>query len=68
MQVMTLADRLLAGTARFEDRPNAQINSSNSDIPTHLKRTADGIILIPQPSDDPNDPLVRGKAAESSAR
>ena len=26
------------------------------------KRSADGIILIPQPSDDPDDPLVRSRS------
>ena len=42
------------GTARLEDINAAErhVNVSN------LKHTADGIILVPQPSNSPNDPLV----------
>ncbi|KAL9111907.1 MAG: hypothetical protein Q9227_003757 [Pyrenula ochraceoflavens] len=30
---------------------------SQGDQETHLKKTKDGIVLVPQPSDDPRDPL-----------
>nr|POE56283.1 protein hol1 [Quercus suber] len=41
------------GTATLEDEKTI------SHISDNLKRTADGIIFVPQPSNDPNDPMVR---------
>lgn len=46
------------GTTRYFDKPQEAGRESDS----HLKRDTSGsvpIILVPQPSDDPNDPLVR---------
>lgn len=45
------------GTARLEDL-DSQGNITVAQDHANLKRTREGIILIPQPSDDPNDPLV----------
>jgi hypothetical protein len=39
----------------------AQRNAELLESGRHLKRTKDGKkVLIPQPTDDPNDPLVSG--------
>ena len=53
-----LADKHLIdvpGTARLEDIQAAehQVNVSS------LKHSKDGIILVPQPTNSPNDPLVQ---------
>lgn len=43
--------------------PNKVIDSELVDDKEEgvtLKMTSDGIPLVPQPSDDPNDPLVSG--------
>ncbi|KDQ52945.1 hypothetical protein JAAARDRAFT_61535 [Jaapia argillacea MUCL 33604] len=42
------------GTCLLDDLHAAHHAEPSS---THLKRTKDGIILVPQPSDSPNDPL-----------
>ena len=52
----------------MEDKREVDVHESSSEgvdeggqlneIP-NAKRSSDGIILIPQPSDDPDDPLVR---------
>lgn len=59
----------------MEDKRELQVNESGSEALTdeagHLneipnaKRSADGIILIPQPSDDPDDPLVSSTTADN---
>lgn len=50
----------LQGTATLEDfDPAAELRGARN-----VKRDKDGIILVPQPSDDPKDPLV-GRAANS---
>ncbi|EHA52799.1 hypothetical protein MGG_05085 [Pyricularia oryzae 70-15] len=43
------------GTTRHYDDPNRPTRVGEGA--TTLKTTEDGIILVPQPSDDPNDPL-----------
>ncbi|TLD17908.1 uncharacterized protein PgNI_01212 [Pyricularia grisea] len=43
------------GTTRHYDDPNRPTRVEEGT--TTLKTTEDGIILVPQPSDDPNDPL-----------
>lgn len=48
--------RDVPGTARLEDFDHGHVTIHKETA--NLKRTKDGIILIPQPSDDPNDPLV----------
>lgn len=46
------------GTTRYFDDPeHVQYARSNAGLARALKTTDDGIILVPQPSDDPNDPL-----------
>lgn len=52
-----LTDRC-SGTSRYFDDPehNQQLNAGDNVAP-YVKTTSDGIILVPQPSDDPNDPL-----------
>jgi len=54
----TLADPVLRiGTATLEDLdPVASLARGNDT--SRLKRTKKGVILVPQPSDDPKDPLV----------
>nr|POF01267.1 protein hol1 [Quercus suber] len=44
--------RRVPGTATLEDE------KTFAHISDNLKRTADGIIFVPQPSDDPNDPMI----------
>jgi hypothetical protein len=46
-------EKLETGVSHSEDSGNPQ--------PAHhaLKTSKDGLILVPQPTDDPNDPLVR---------
>lgn len=46
---------VLSGTTRHYDDPNRPTRVGEGA--TTLKTTEDGIILVPQPSDDPNDPL-----------
>ena len=43
------------GTATLEDFDQL----AGAPRGEHVKRSKDGTILVPQPSDDPNDPLVR---------
>jgi hypothetical protein len=48
--------------------PNEVMDSApvdDKDEGVTLKMTSDGIPLVPQPSDDPNDPLVSGSACDS---
>lgn len=45
------------GTTRYFDDPEHNVVTSNRSVNGHMKTTPDGIILVPQPSDDPNDPL-----------
>lgn len=54
----TLADPVLRiGTATLEDLdPVASLARGNDT--SRLKRSKKGVILVPQPSDDPKDPLV----------
>jgi hypothetical protein len=40
------------------DTPIDEAGDLNGINDANAKRSADGIILIPQPSDDPDDPLV----------
>jgi hypothetical protein len=58
----------------MEDKREIHVHESGSEaqndeagqlneIP-NAKRSADGIILIPQPSDDPDDPLVSYKTTD----
>ena len=52
----------------MEDKRELHVHESGSETPNdeagqlneipNAKRSADGIVLIPQPSDDPDDPLV----------
>lgn len=35
------------------------VSSGDREADTRIKTTAQGIPLVPQPSDDPEDPLVR---------
>lgn len=45
---------LFTGTATLEDLSEWTSGAPRSD---NVKHSSDGIILVPQPSDDPNDPL-----------
>lgn len=49
------------GTALFSDDPNAMAQSLYAGMDVHQLKHGRGrnahIILVPQPSDDPNDPL-----------
>ena len=49
------------GTVLFSDDPNAAAQSVYAGIDVHQLKHGSGrnahIILVPQPSDDPNDPL-----------
>ena len=40
------------------DNMSANLSGSEKNETTVLKTTKDGIPLVPQPSDDPEDPLV----------
>lgn len=54
-----LEDRALShvpGTTRYFDDPEHSQIAADRVVSSNLK-TQDGIILVPQPSDDPNDPL-----------
>lgn len=49
------ANEKVPGTTRYYDDPDRPRMAGEHD--THLKTTPGGLILTPQPSDDPNDPL-----------
>jgi hypothetical protein len=59
VQSSSTDDRLLSGTTRyFDDLERPQIAGENT-VGLKCDRTGPvPIILVPQPSDDPNDPLV----------
>jgi hypothetical protein len=46
------------GTAYVLEDESRHIQQAEAGV--HLKKDSAGTILVPQPSDDPNDPLVRG--------
>jgi hypothetical protein len=46
------------GTATVLDTETERIREQEQRTGRKLKRTSDGTILVPQPSDDPKDPLV----------
>lgn len=49
-------DGSFVGTATLEDLDPVAAAAQRGG--QHLKKTSDGIILVPQPSEDPKDPLV----------
>lgn len=52
-----LTDVFAIGTSTLEDFDAAATLARGRDTST-LKKNKNGIILVPQPSDDPRDPLV----------
>lgn len=48
------------------DNMSTNLSGSEKNETTVLKTTKDGIPLVPQPSDDPEDPLVRSVFVSSA--